>query len=125
MMKARKLRAEEVSFTVECIAEETPVHGNAMASGDPAADREVEDWIRRELDTGNLWAWCTVRVTAHWRGLQGVDHLGCCSYRNEAEFRAPGGYFEDMKDRALDDLNRRIAESVRTLEPIILREVES
>lgn len=124
-MKARKLRAEEVTFTVECLEEEIPVRGNAMASGDDAADREQEEWVFRELDAGNQWAWCTVKVTARWNGIEGVDYLGCCSYRSEADFRAPGGYLDDLKAEALDALNAKIAETLSTLDPLILREVLS
>ena len=61
-----------------------------------------------QLASGNQWAWCTVRVVATLGEFEGSDSLGCCSYASEADFKAPGGYFDDMKVEALDDLRRSI-----------------
>ena len=99
----------KVEYSIECLPEETSVKGNALASGDDAQDKEAEDWILAELDRGNEWAWCTVKVTATLGAFRGVDYLGCCSYHSEADFCQPGQYFEDMKGEALDDLKRNIA----------------
>jgi hypothetical protein len=50
-----------------------------------------------------------VKITAKWEGFEGHDYLGCCSYLSEEDFKN-GGYWEDMKQQALDDLNRTVAE---------------
>ena len=84
--------------------EEIPVRENALASGDDAEDREMEDSILSRLDAGEDWAWCsvTVRVTLPC-GRFAEDHLGCCSYDDERDFRA-GGYFEDMVSNCMEEL---------------------
>ena len=90
---------------IEVLAEqdETPVRGNAMASGDDAEDRRCEDWVLAELDNGNVWAWAAVTVIVRYGDFSGVAYLGCCSYDSEADFRT-GGYFEQMVEDARADL---------------------
>jgi len=99
---------DEVTYTLECSPEDIPVRGNALASGDDEEDALAEDRILNDLDCGNEWAWCRVDVYAEWNGFQGRDSLGACSYRDEDDFKAPGGYYEDMKERALDDLYAQV-----------------
>ena len=105
----KTLTESDVTFAIECLPEHTPIEGNAMASGDDEADREAEQWIHRQLDNGNDWAWCTVRVTAEFEGLLGDDYLGCCSYKSEDDFKQPGGYYDDMKACALAELNAKLS----------------
>lgn len=98
---------DDVFFTIEAIPEEIPIRGNASAI-DEVTDAACERWILEQLEAGNLWAWATVIVRARWNGFEGRDVLGCCSYESEEAF-IEGGYFEDMKRVALDDLNCQIA----------------
>ncbi len=98
-----------VAYTLEVLPEDIPVRGNAMASGDDAEDKRVEDSILRKLRNGDLWAWCTVKCTAAMGEAQGTDYLGCCSYRSTQEFIQPGGYWDDMKAQALADMLRNRA----------------
>ena len=97
----------EITFSIECLSEDEQVAGNAMASGDEQVDAECNAEIYRQLDSGNEWAWCCVRVVAEWNGLEGDDFLGCCSYASEADFQS-GGYFDDMKESATLELLARI-----------------
>ena len=113
-MKHRALTEADVKFEITCMPEDTPVRGNALDSGDPAEDRKIEDEIISDLDNGNEWAWCCVRVRATWKGFTGEDYLGGCCYGSRAEFEA-GGYLPDMKAQALADLNASVA---RTAEEI-------
>lgn len=106
---------DQVAFTVTAEREDTPVRGNALASGDDAADRAAEDAILAELNAGNVWAWCTVRVRAEYRGFVGDDHLGCCSYDSEAAFREPGDYFDDMKKAAFYHLLDAMRDAAKRL----------
>lgn len=105
----------ELIYTLRCEPEDTPVEGNAMASGDPVIDQDAEQWIRDELDRGNEWAWCTAHVIVELIDDDGLvlatghAYLGCCSYHNAAEFTQPSGYFEDMKHQALHDLKTNVA----------------
>jgi hypothetical protein len=104
----KKLEENEVEFTVECRPENESIEGNAMASGDEKIDDEANAWVREQLASGNPWAWCTVKITAEWRGYTGVDYLGCCSYKSEEDFKNDC-YFEAVKSNALEDLNREVA----------------
>lgn len=102
----KKLTAKDVRFTVTAEQDCIPVRGNALASGNAAMDRETEDEIIARLNRGDVWAWACVIVEAHYRGLKGLTSMGACSYEDEADFRADG-YFADMCEEALDDLNRQ------------------
>lgn len=101
-----------VTYTIEVEPEHIPVRGNALASGDDAVDREVEDEILARLDRGDEWAWCTVKVTAHYDEFTGVDYLGGCSYKSEIDFRKDA-YFQDMCDAALADLKNNLRADIR------------
>lgn len=101
---------EQVEFSIECLPEDTQVQGNAMFSGDNEADREAEENIIQKLDNGNEWAWCTVRVVARHKGIEGDDYLGCCSYDSEKDFIENSGYYQDMKSIAYEELISRLKE---------------
>ena len=102
---------DNIKYTIECLPEVIPIKGNAMASGDPEEDRRTEDWIQTELDSGNEYAWCVMKVTAEFKGYRGVDYLGCCSYTSRFDFMQ-SDYLNDMKDQALQDLNNTLAKIV-------------
>jgi hypothetical protein len=88
--------AAKASITLLVDYDETPVRGNAMASGDATVDKRYEDRILARLERGDVWAWAVVIVEAKLGGFSGRTVLGTCSYRNEKEFRRKGGYFADM-----------------------------
>ncbi len=107
----KTLMENDVEIRVECLPEYMPIKGNASAI-DEDTDRETENEIQRQLEDGNVWAWCCVKVSAHWHGLEGADCLGGCFYKSQADFCAPGGYYDDMKARALEDLNAQVLDIV-------------
>lgn len=111
----RKLTPAEVEFEVTAEPDDVPVRGNALASGDDELDRECEDEILERLDRGDAWAWARVTVTAAWNGFRGHAHLGGCSYRDETEFCQPDGYYPQLCQEALDDLNNVIGEHANRL----------
>ena len=112
----RELIESDVVFTLDVEQDECcDVRGNAMVSGDDDADKAVEDAILARLDDGDVWAWASVCVKATWGGFTGTDYLGGCSYKDEADFTAPGGYYEDMKAAALDDLNAKVKASHKAM----------
>jgi len=113
-MKIKTLTAQDVEFVLECEEEHIPVRGNLSVSGDDAQDRKDENKVLRQLEYGNQWAWCSVKMTAKYKEFEGVDYLGGCSYKSEKDFRE-GGYFEDMKVQALEALNTNIANIVKNL----------
>lgn len=111
----RELTRDDVMILVHCLPEEDmPLRGNVMASGDNDLDRECEDDIQRQLDEGNEWAWCCIRVMVTWADWEAEEYLGGCSYANEAAFRADV-YFADMVDTALGRLNETIQDADRKL----------
>lgn len=112
-----RLKLADVEYTVEALPETLEIRGNAQASGDDAEDRRVEDSIIADLESGNEWAWCCVRVTAQVGSFKGPDHLGGCSYKSKADFCEPGGYFDDMKNEALARLVCEIEAAGGVLEP--------
>jgi hypothetical protein len=115
----RLLTADEVEFGLMADMDEVPVRGNAIATGDDAADREYENEIITRLKWGDAWAWAQVTVIAKWNGFAGRATLGGCSHRDEKEFRRPGGYFDDLKTEALADLNSVIASHAEKLKPLM------
>jgi hypothetical protein len=106
-----------ITYVTEIEQEYESVRGNALASGDDAEDKAAEDEILRQLDSGNLWAWCTVVVTAKMpigdEVFEGRDTLGCCSYRDTKDFVCEEGYYPDMRSEAKEDLKRNIEASVK------------
>ena len=103
-----------LTIEIQCLPEEVPVRGNAMASGDPAFDREVEQSIIDDLEW-NPWAWCTICVIVRWRGFEGRDYLGACSYGSKQDFIDAGGYYPCMVDEALGWMNEQIQITVDAL----------
>jgi hypothetical protein len=99
-------RKPKILYRLEVTQDPSDFHGNASAV-DEETDKAVETEIERRLDQGDLWAWADVKVTAECEGFQGCDYLGGCNYKDEAEFKF-GGYYEDMKKAALDDLKARL-----------------
>ncbi len=108
---AERIR-KEADITVTALPEDTCIRGNCMASGDNAADEACAVEIEAQLDSGNEWAWCAIRVTVKWNGLTGMDFLGCCSYRGKDDFIKNSGYYLDMVNSALDEVTAQ-AEKIR------------
>ena len=106
---------EDCAFKVECLPEDMQIKGNASAI-DEETDKAIEQEINRQLGNGNPWAWCTVKVTCYFDngldGIEGVDYLGGCSYKDKADF-VQGGYFEDMKAQAYDDFLSKVESLAR------------
>jgi hypothetical protein len=114
-MEWKPLTREEVAIRLKAEPEFIQVEGNASASGDDAFDQEVEHNILFRVEQGDVWAWAMVTVTVSWEPFSASDHLGCCSYADEEDFRQPGGYFDDMIDEALEELNKTVLYAYRQL----------
>jgi hypothetical protein len=103
----KKITENMVAWSVEAMEEDILVRGNAVVSGNDEEDREIEDAIIQDLEDGNEWAWCTVAVRGQYKGLEAVEYLGACSYKDEEDFHK-GGYLEGMKKEVVDNLNRQV-----------------
>jgi hypothetical protein len=103
------------TITIECLPEDCQIEGNCSAI-DPETDRQTAEWIRDQLNRGNEWAWCCVKVmaTIEVDGIpfSGCDYLGCCSYESEESFKHPDGYYPDMISEAIDDLRASLQSAV-------------
>jgi hypothetical protein len=84
---------------------------------DQLDDAESVQLVRDQLRDGNEWAWFRAKVTCDVLGFEGTDYLGACSYASEADFRAPGGYFDDMKYTAIREIAERVLPLYRALGP--------
>jgi len=117
----RKINREKLkklaAIVISCEEEHVPVRGNALVSGDAEEDRRHEDMILEQLEW-NPWAWCSVKVTATLGSFQGSDYLGCCSYASEEDFKASGGYYDDMVDAAIEELTKELERAQKTLENV-------
>lgn len=98
--------------------DDTPVRGNATASGDDEADRACEEAILAALDRGEDWQWALVEVRAivelDGQTFMGSTCMGGCSYATEAELKRDtfdddeGSYGPSLKAEALADLKAYI-----------------
>ncbi len=102
MDTAEVFEIDGVEYTVEVGQDDEPVQGS-FGSGDDTADKELEDYILRRLESGDVWAWAYVRITARAFGFRGHDALGACSYIGYQDFKKDG-YFKDLIGGARADL---------------------
>ena len=103
----------EVIYRIEATEDDLPVRG-AIASGDEAYDKQVEDEILERLDQGDVWAWARVRVVAKCGGFEGDTYLGGCCYEGEEDFKKDGGYFKQMCDDAKEELLKELGYAVES-----------
>jgi ribosomal protein L37AE/L43A len=99
---------EDCEFEIVCEPEGMQPEGNASAI-DEETDKQVLQEIYDQLESGNQWAWCSVHVICKWtdedgQEYKGDDYLGGCSYKSEADFKQPGGYYDDMKQVSYDNM---------------------
>jgi len=99
-----KAYEREYDITLEAIPETVRVRGNAMASGDDEFDRQIEDEIISRLESGDIWAWFTAKVTVRDSyEREASDYLGCCCYEDARDFKR-GGYYLDMIKACVEEI---------------------
>lgn len=109
-LKFRPLTLEEVQVKVR---NEPEIYSFEEAF----EDQETISWVRKELESGNDWAWCTAFVEVSWGDFAVEANIGGCSYESEENFRKAGDYFDDMVDDALKELNNKLQTIVDQLVP--------
>jgi hypothetical protein len=67
--EVKPIQESDVTFTIVCEPEHTPVEGNVIDTGDKELDALVEDKIINQLENGNTWAWAHVKVIGRYKGL--------------------------------------------------------
>lgn len=120
MMKGGTMIDEsKIEYRIRVTPETSAIEGNILDSGDKVQDFEAEQEIKKQLDAGNVWAWCSVEVIASIDGIPvtGRDYLGHCSYKSEDDFRACE-YFGDMKHEAKGELLGMIQDFENKLEEL-------
>lgn len=111
-VRTASIPENEVSYDIRMEPEHEQIEGNASAI-DPVTDKEIVEHIKEELRNGNDWAWCQVRVVASYVDDDGNEYtgesswLGDCSYESEQDF-IKGGYYDDMKKEAYEDLLSKV-----------------
>lgn len=77
-------------------------------------EKMIEDHIKNHEISGkilgdlltNSWAWCQIRVSAHWHGIATCDYLHACSYKSKEDFIENSGYYDDMVNECIDQLEK-------------------
>lgn len=92
---------EDIDFTIECLEELE--HPNDCFALDIESQEEIVNSIIEDLNSGNEWAWCCVRVIGTYKGIVANDYLGGCSYPSEEHFRTCD-YYEDMKQTVFNQI---------------------
>jgi len=116
------INAGRIRIELEVYQDDAEVRGNAMCSGCDECDRRYEDEILERLNDGDVWAWATVRVVARYDGINSVygdNYLGCCTYKDEDDFKRCG-YYEDMVSEAESELIAKLEELADQYGPAIL-----
>lgn len=112
----RELTADDVEFSITTLREDINVRED-MALGEWIEEEELVA-LEKRLELGDEWAWCVVKVTATWKGLEGDDFLGEASYADENAFK-DSGYYQDMRVTALQDLNATVSGLFYKLEELL------
>lgn len=108
-MTLRKLNEDDVVITVNHEIERFDLDYTLYRF-----DHDVKSEILERLKKGDTWAWCTVTVTVTFGPFSASDSLGACSYDNEEDFKSDG-YFPDMIDTALHELDFVLAKTMNKL----------
>lgn len=105
-MKKENFTKEVVRFEISIEPEPISIE-STLSFEETGAD--YSEYIEKVLnDNGaNPWLWCSVKVTAGWFELEGYSYLGACAYQSEEDFKN-GGYFEQMKDEAFEQLKEKV-----------------
>ena len=112
----RKLEKSEVRFLL--LAEEE------IEGPDRDFDPECLETIRKRIEEGDVWAWCTAIVKAVWTNTRhevftGEATLGACSYDSAEDFKKDSGQYESLCDEALADLQEHLNGYAESLESLI------
>jgi len=116
--KLRKYVEENITFEIECLPEHMHPEGMAICSGDEDYDRQVVAKILEDLENGNEWSWCVVKVSGSVNGVSSEEYLGGCSYESQESFENDL-YCEDMKSSVIDEITKELLENYETVKNTI------
>lgn len=96
-MNIEKLK-DLVEYKFEALPEDTDPK-------DMLDDDNDVSWVYDQLERGNDAAWFIAKISCRYKGFEGVEYLGGCSYKSFADFLGEkDGYCEDMKHAAFLNL---------------------
>lgn len=71
-----------------------------------------EEAVRAQRRKSRTWGWCTVHIIACLKKgpvhIEGDSYLGCCSYSSKQDFIENSGYYDQMVEDAIADLQPQI-----------------
>jgi len=125
-MKIQHQENIDVTVTLKIEACDIPIRGNAIASGDDAYDKTIEDDLMYRLENGDIWAWfnatAIVEISVNGVKFQGLEFLGACSYKDLKQFLEDGDYGRDLIDcaweRAIVSIEEYVSAVHGTIETI-------
>jgi hypothetical protein len=95
-------------LNVSGVTVEFEAENEDMSPSDMEFDEVNINYIEREFNRGNGYAWFCAKVTVRYRGYEAIDYLGCCSYKSERDFKENSGYYVDMIRQCVDEINKDI-----------------
>lgn len=114
MINIKQLTDQDIEWNVEAEPEDIPIQGNAGLSDDQKRNERIERSIAKQLKT-TQWAWCAVVVTGTYKGITATDCLGCCNYKSKEDFLKNSGYYKDMQNNCLMQLQTTISDIVNAV----------
>jgi hypothetical protein len=98
----RVINSSECYITVEAERETTDP---ADQFDDPSEVKRIKQAIANDY----LWDWCVVRVRLElaYSYISSVQYIGCCSYEHRQDFIHDSGYYSDMVNECLADINEQ------------------
>lgn len=111
---ARKFNPDEVTFTLTV----------RDADIEPDFEPEVNDFINKARETGDVWAWADVKITAKWAGFEGDAWIGGCCYKDEDDFKQNSGYYEQKLEEALNECLDTVGQQGWELETVTENDVK-
>jgi hypothetical protein len=109
----------EITVSVKVEQDDTDLKGNVSAI-DFDTDHKAEQWVIKELNRGNVYAWAYVVVEARWGPFKGSDALGGISYESKEAFEKD--ILPEMERNALADLKKNMKAAHEEVEAAIERE---
>jgi biotin carboxylase len=106
----RKLTIADLKITL--IAE--PSDANAYQDLDNCLTKKQIARLYEKAEY-NVWHWCDVEVRATWGELSASEYLGACSYKSEANFVKTSGYYDDMVEAVLADIQSQAERIARMM----------
>ena len=100
----------ECTFKFHAIPEE-------IQPEDMFSEQTNVDYIYRQLESGNKYAWFLARVTCRWKEFSYSAYLGACSYNSESEFLSCE-YYNDLCNEAHEGLVNSINETYTILKEV-------